>query len=416
MMEPQGGGGARSRPWVLFIVPLLVAVGVVAGVIVVVQNQTGADEGPVGMFTQVSTDSGGCPASERLSGAAEGKQAAEVQGIHAWVNSDPLCLSDLRGKVVLVDFWTYTCVNCIRTFPFLREWYSRYADDGLVILGVHSPEFEFEKDLDNVRNATIEHDIKWPVALDNDFGTWRAYNNRYWPAKYLIDKDGIVRYTHFGEGEYAETEERIRELLVEAGASLSNLRGDLPEDQERDQAFLDAGSRVITPELYAGYHRGCDPFFGSAFVFNPEYCRSLDEVYEYEDSKDHRPHLIYLQGPWRAGSESLNYTPRELTDEYKDYLAIKVWAKSVNAVIKPTTDGAPFKVLVTADGEYLTDENKGADVVIEDDGRSFLVVDDPKLYLVVEAPAYGTFELKMFTNSPRFDVFAFTFGIYESGA
>ena len=145
-------------------------------------------------------------------------QAPEIKGIKAWINSEPLTIEEFRGKVVLVDFWTYSCVNCIRTFPYLREWNAKYADDGLVIIGVHSPEFEFEKDYSNVLRATQDNGITWPVAQDNDFETWQNYSNRFWPAKYLIDKEGVIRYTHFGEGAYDETEKQIRDLLIDAGA------------------------------------------------------------------------------------------------------------------------------------------------------------------------------------------------------
>ena len=169
-----------------------------------------------------------------------GPQAAEITRIDAWINSDPLKISDLRGQVVLIDFWTYTCVNCVRTLPYLREWHAKYADHGLVMIGVHTPEFEFEKDFANVKKAVEDFEIEWAVALDNDYGTWRAYENRYWPAKYLIDQNGVVRYTHFGEGAYAETEETIRRLLEESGSDLSQVAIDLPEDQRRDRAFWTA--------------------------------------------------------------------------------------------------------------------------------------------------------------------------------
>ena len=127
-------------------------------------------------------------------------------------------MESLRGQVVLIDFWTYSCINCIRTLPFLREWYDRYADEGLVIVGVHTPEFEFEKLYDNVVQATKDEGVAWPVVQDNEFAVWRSYSNRFWPAKYLIDQHGVIRYRHFGEGKYAETEEWIRALLEEVGA------------------------------------------------------------------------------------------------------------------------------------------------------------------------------------------------------
>ena len=188
-------------------------------------------------------------------GIAEGPIASEITGITAWINSPPLTFQGLRGKVVLVDFWTYTCVNCIRTFPYLRSWHEKYADAGLVILGVHTPEFEFEKDFDNVSEAAANHGIAWPIALDNDYDTWDAFDNRYWPAKYLIDKDGVIRYSHFGEGAYAETLEMIRGALMESGADLSGIDDSLPEEPGLDQAYLESSSQP-TRELYAGTKRG----------------------------------------------------------------------------------------------------------------------------------------------------------------
>ena len=156
--------------------------------------------------------------ADRKVGGAVGDLAPEFGGIDAWINGGPLTMAELRGKVVLIDFWTYTCINCIRTYPYLKQWNSRYADDGLVIVGVHTPEFDFEKVYDNVVEATQNDALVWTMAQDNDYITWRRYSNRFWPAKYLIDKDGVVRYTHFGEGAYAETEAVIRELLAEAGS------------------------------------------------------------------------------------------------------------------------------------------------------------------------------------------------------
>src|SRR5579862_5118600 len=135
--------------------------------------------------------------------------APSIDGIDAWINSEPLQINDLRGKVVLIDFWTYSCINCMRTLPYLNDWYRKYHDKGLVIIGVHTPEFDFEKNLDNVKNAVLQDGIKYPVALDSHFVTWQKYNNQYWPAHYLIDKKGYVVYTHFGEGEYDITENNI---------------------------------------------------------------------------------------------------------------------------------------------------------------------------------------------------------------
>ena len=408
----------RKRLWLLWgFMPLLVVAVLAAAAFVAIEIFAGGDGSKADDRTNVgdiiaAADCG--PLPERSPGAADGLLAPEVVGIQTWINSESLCLSELRGKVVLVDFWTYTCVNCIRTFPFLKLWNSKYADDGLIILGIHTPEFIFEENPDNVRQATQENGIVWPVALDNDYGTWRAYDNRFWPAKYLIDKDSIIRYTHFGEGEYAATELKIRELLEEAGAELSKVNAALSQDQEIDPSFLEDPSAGVTPELYGGYLRGCNPF-GAYFVANPEYCQSLDQVQDYHDPEDNIGNAIYLQGPWYAGEESLRYASDNENSDLSDYMALRFSAKSVNAVITPEGD-EPFQVVVTLDGEYLTDDNKGEDIVIDKDGKSILVIDQPRMYRVVEAPQYGTYELKLSPSSSRFALFAFTFGIYESGA
>ena len=155
---------------------------------------------------------------DRKVGGTVGDRAPEFGGIDAWINGGPLTMAGLRGSVVLIDFWTYTCINCINTYPFLKDMQAKYADKGLVIVGVHSPEFEFEKSYENVVAATIKDDLVWTMAQYNDFITWRRYDNRYWPSEFLIDKDGVVRYTHIGEGAYAETEIAIQELLAEIGS------------------------------------------------------------------------------------------------------------------------------------------------------------------------------------------------------
>jgi len=143
--------------------------------------------------------------------------APEFTGIEKWLNSEPLSLQSLRGKVVLVDFWTYTCINCIRTLPYVTDWYQKYKDQGLVVVGVHTPEFPFERSTANVTKALSRLGIKYPVAQDNDYATWDAYRNQYWPAAYLIDKQGRIVYRHFGEGQYKETEAEIQRLLAQPG-------------------------------------------------------------------------------------------------------------------------------------------------------------------------------------------------------
>ena len=167
----------------------------------------------------------GAAPTTRASQLTGTRSAPELTGTGRWINSEPFTLSDQmeKGKVVLVDFWTYTCINCIRTLPYMRDWHEKYADKGLVILGVHTPEFEFEKVFENVVEAVERFGLKYAIVQDNEFGTWKAFNNRYWPAKYLIDANRTIRYSHFGEGAYDKTEEAIRELLVEAGYDIQGI-------------------------------------------------------------------------------------------------------------------------------------------------------------------------------------------------
>lgn len=175
-------------------------------------------------------------------------QAPELVGLQEWINSEPTTLEELKGKVVLIDFWTYSCINCVRTLPYVQGWYDSYKDDGLVILGIHAPEFAFEKVPENVKTAVADRGLTYPVALDNDFRTWNAYKNRFWPAHYLIDKDGQVRREHFGEGEYDETEAAIRDLLAESG---NDDLGQMTTTGDEVPPI----SRGQTPETYVGFER-----------------------------------------------------------------------------------------------------------------------------------------------------------------
>ena len=297
----------------------------------------------------------------------------------------------------------------------MKQWNSRYADDGLVIVGVHSPEFEFEKDYDNVVEATQNEALAWTMAQDNDFVTWRGYNNRFWPAKYLIDKDGVVRYKHFGEGGYAETEGLIRELLAQADPNFLANNLPLPEDQTVDPTFLTARDAEVTRELYGGYERGeSDLLFGrGGYVQQMQYFDSKDQVANFSITEDHQPHKIYFEGAWHVGPESS--THGRVTESFEDYLALVYSATSVNAVLT-SVSGEPYKVRITVDDEYLTDSNKGSDIIIGDDGESYLWVTSPSLYNLISNDSYVRRQnLKMASNSPDFGLFAFTFGVYDTG-
>ena len=355
-------------------------------------------------------------------GGEVGNCAPEFQGTQEWINSEPLTMESLRGKVVLIDFWTYSCINCIRTIPFLQTWHERYADEGLVIVGVHTPEFEFERVYDNVVEATIDMGVAWPVVQDNEYQVWSEYSNRFWPAKYLIDKNGVIQFRHFGEGKYAETEEEIRRLLEELGAESESLAMPLPEDrQQRDDTFLEEGGRQ-TPELFAGWRFSTVQGRGGIAQLET-YAPAAQESYvagnqegvvaEFELPDGFLPDLIYFQGLWSIGPESAVHA-RE-TEGYLDFIVLHYAARSVNAVLT-SESGEPYKVVVTVNNMFLTDENKGDDVIIDENGESYLMVTSPKAYKIVEHPEWQERQILALSSlSDDFGLFSFTFGTYEDG-
>lgn len=302
--------------------------------------------------------------------------APEFSNINAWINSEPLTLESLKGKVVLIDFWTYSCINCIRTQPYLNAWHNKYSQEGLVIVGVHAPEFAFEKVVDNVKEAVIDAEIKYPVALDNDFSTWQAYNNRYWPAKYLIDKDGKVRYTHFGEGDYDVTEANIQTLLRDTGSSVS---------KPLEANTSTAASSDQTPETYLGYDRG--ERFANADEF------VADEVIDYKLSSDLEPNQWSLGGNWQMNSESSQ------SHSDKSILSINYTAKEVFLVMSGPP-GAAIEVAVTG-----LSKPSGDDL----DGNNRVILDTARLYKLVKEDQQEsrTLTLKIPTGVT---INAFTFG------
>ncbi len=342
-------------------------------------------------------------------------EAQKIEGISEWLNSEPLTISDLRGKVVMLDFWTYTCVNCIRTWPQLRDWHDRYADDGLVIIGIHTPEFEFEKAPANVVKATETHGIAWPVALDNDYVTWDNYENAFWPTKYLIDARGRVRYHRVGEGAYERIEEVFRELLIESG---NNLADDPPinaPDHFPDAKYTEAPDREITRELYACYERGDfeREYYGTGYVDQAMYYSGPGQNLQLEAPDYVAPGYLYFNGSW------VNERQRALHgragEGFEDYVTLVYSARTVNAALA-AAHREPIKVRVLLHGEYLTDENRGPDVTIGADGESYLWVDQSRMYHVVAKPTYvQRKELRLSVNSDQLAVYAFNFGIYDKG-
>ena len=356
--------------------------------------------------------------TEPASGPGGEPLAPELVGITSWINSGPLTLESLRGNVVLIDFWTYTCINCIRTFPYLKEWHQRYADKGLVIIGVHTPEFGFERERESVVKAASKHGLEYAIAQDNEVATWEAFVNSFWPTKYLIDKDGYVRYTHFGEGAYVETEEKIRELLEEAGHDVSGVAANPDQGPELDPGVLSAPpGQGQTRQLFAGvgenysaFARGLESGGGMPpSIWIEEYFSEPNADIMYEDSGEHSNHFIYMHGLWRNNVESLSHA-RE-TESFEDYIVIKFNATEVN-VVMGSEDGRPRKVRVTLDDRPLKPGEAGADVSFDEDGNSYVLVDRSDMYRVVSIPKFGGYELKLSSNSVGLHVFAFTFGSY----
>lgn len=303
--------------------------------------------------------------------------APELIGITDWVNSKPLSIEDLRGKVVLIDFWTYSCINCIRTFPFLRSWYDKYHDLGLIIIGVHTPEFEFEKNLTNVQDATKRFGIEYPVALDNDYKTWQNYNNRYWPAHYLIDQNGIVRDFHFGEGAYVETENSIRTLLG------------LPFLQEKESS---TSHRKLTPETYLGFEK--------ATSYIPDNFIIPYKEFDYDYNQTLKIDQVGLRGPWLISEEKIT----SLSDQ--SFLDLNFVAGRVYLVMEAPESA---KVLVYLNNRALDDKYFTSDM----DKQSEIIVKDPRKYDVLNLrDDYGRYKLTL--KVPKgVSLYAFTFGDTE---
>ena len=344
-----------------------------------------------------------------------GDLAPEFSGITNWINSSPLTLQELRGNVVLIDIWTYTCVNCIRTIPYIKEWYSRYQDQGLVIIGIHSPEFEFEKLTANVERSMIDLDISWPVAQDNDMKTWDSYGNMYWPAKYVLDKNGVVKYRHFGEGSYAETENAIRILLEDYGHNKIDYDNSLPVDQKVDRSFGQSVLPKVTPELYFGRRRNAGILLsgGTPYIVQEEYYLDQEQPVVLIVPDVLSSDKIYLNGEWQIEEENVTHS-RDSTDS-SDFVAIKYSSKTVNVVMSSSTPTLQ-KIWVTVNGDWLTDQNKGDDVLLESTGESYLWIDKPQMYKVINHGKYKKdMTLNLATDSMGSQFYAFTFGVYEEG-
>lgn len=317
-------------------------------------------------------------------------QMPPLTGDGVWLNSEPLTPERLRGKVVLIDFWTYSCINCLRAMPYVKSWYERYKDHGLVVVGIHAPEFDFEKNVANVRRAMQKFGVTYPVVLDTNYSLWKAFNNRYWPAHYFVDAEGKIRGHHFGEGNYKESEELIRQLLTDAGvkqlpAPVSGIR------QEGVQAAASHES-VESPETYIGYGRA-ENFVspGGALEDGPKAYAAPDKL---------KLNDWALGGNWTVEEEKamLNAPAGKIVFRFK--------ARDLHLVLGPGSDGKAVRFRVTVDGKAPARDH-GVDVDEKGNG----VVHEQRLYQLIRQSGEAdehTFVIEFLDAGAQ--AYAFTFG------
>jgi thiol-disulfide isomerase/thioredoxin len=337
---------------------------------------------------------------------------AQIGGYINTPNNSPITLSSLKGKVVLVDFWTYSCINCIRTIPYLNDWNQRYADKGLVIVGVHSPEFEFEKNYDNVKAAVQRLGITYPVILDSNHGTWNAYGNQYWPRHYLIDSQGYIRDNYIGEGGYDQTEKTIQSLLAERAAQMGmkeisfNTKS-TPMIRPQSMQYVDL-NQSTTPEIYLGYDKAMAP------IGNPEGFKPDQTVLYSIPSADmsFKPGIVYLQGSWKNNPDNM-----ELQSD-TGRIALIYYAKSVNMVAGGKGEGIVTndnderrvvgehgQVVLTANAN-MSNRSLGHDL---SQNASF-TIDGQRLYNLAIHNDYNAHFILMDVKGKGFQLYTFTFG------
>jgi thiol-disulfide isomerase/thioredoxin len=310
-----------------------------------------------------------------------------------WLNSPPLSFRQLRGRVVLVDFWDYTCVNCIRTLPYVQAWHERYVGKGLTVIGVHTPDFTFAQYESNVERGVREFGLTYPIVVDNDREIWKAFANRYWPTKYLLDKDGYLRYAHFGEGAYRETEEAIRELLLEAHSSLA-----FPPLMEPVRAEDREGAVCYRPsgELYLGHARGR---IGNEGGFKE------DSIAEYIIPEELQENVFYLSGSWASTAEYV-----EAEGEGAHIIKLRYEAGGVNLVMAAPRGGV-CEVAILQDGKPLDRSQKTADTRFRPGSggeESYIAVQQARMYALVDNHSFGRHVLEL--RCPAgLAAFAFTF-------
>ncbi|MFC0401989.1 cytochrome c biogenesis protein DipZ [Paraburkholderia rhizosphaerae] len=353
-------------------------------------------EGAAAGHAAASANAGGSPATAQA--AQSGSPAPlpvegvmpSLDGAVQWLNSPPLTGAQLRGKVVLVDFWTYSCINCLRTLPYVKAWAAKYKDAGLVVIGVHTPEFAFEKDVGNVSRAVKDLKVDFPVAIDDNYKIWRAFNNQYWPADYFVDAQGRIRAHHFGEGDYAGSEQTIRQLLTEAGAH--NLPGGFVKDDGTGAQAAPEMADVQSPETYVGYDRATN------FASPGE--PVLDKPHRYTLGNGLGLNDWALDGTWTLGAEHTDL------DQAGGAIAFRFHARDLHLVLGPSANGQPVRFQVTIDGKP-PGANHGSDTDANGNGT----VTAQRLYQLIRQDGTitdHTFEIRFLDPGVR--AYAFTFG------
>ncbi len=316
------------------------------------------------------------------------KMAPNLVGIAHYLNTTPEKLSkEMKDKVILYDIWTYSCINCIRTLPYITAWDDKYADQGLLIIGIHSPEFEFEKDPENVKMAIEKYGIGYPVVLDNDMETWKAFDNRYWPRKYIADHEGYIRYDHIGEGGYKETEKIIQQLLDERNTSLG-----IQMASAAPLVDIDAFEHTMfrTPELYFGYKFAQNRNqLGSEEGFKP------GKIVTYLESDKIDLDKFYLTGDWKNYEDSMELVSDTGT------IKLRFNAKQVNIV---TDNVAELEIFL--DGEPIPAKYSGDDIRL----GNMLIVSEPDLYNIISSENSSSHILEIQIKGKGFQIFTFTFG------
>ena len=341
-----------------------------------------------------NTSNGALNVSPRISSEEKSKKyelAKEISTPDGFINTDgkPIIIGELIGKkVILVDFWTYSCINCQRTTPYLNSWYEKYKDRGLVILGIHTPEFEFEKDYDNVKRAVEKFGIKYPVVLDNDYSTWTAYKNRYWPRKYLIDIDGYIIYDHTGEGAYEETEKKIQEALTERMNSLAEI-GTISEPLTKETSLQNFSE---SPETYFGASR--NEFLGNG---NKGFL-GLQENLIIPSRVD--SNILYLSGDWNIESEFAKNTSTVagITYTYRAKDVFFVAEAENEVIVEVLLDGKPISI------------GAGEDIIKTTDGKTIIKVKEARLYKIIQGTKSEAHNLEFIIQKPGLKAFTFTFG------